>query len=81
MGDTEKAAFYCYAAPTPAELASQTPKPEKARYDQNLKEFIFDYSDVRSYEDPDHAILEFLQSTYEAAANVAKWDRDLLERR
>jgi Family of unknown function (DUF5996) len=44
-----------------------------------LGEFILPYDAVRTAAQPDHALLEFLQSTYEAAANAAKWDRDALE--
>ena len=67
-------AFYCYAAPEPAGLDKQP------LYNPELKEFILKYDDVRTLPSPDDAILEFLQSTYEAAATLAHWDRPALER-
>jgi hypothetical protein len=45
-----------------------------------MSEFLFLYEDVRTAEDPDESLMEFLQSTYEAGANLAKWDRAALER-
>jgi hypothetical protein len=55
-------------------------RPEAAYYHPDLREWILPYEAVRSAPDPDHALLEFLQSTYEAAAQLAKWDRAALER-
>ena len=55
-------------------------KPAQARYDENLKEFLLMYDDVRNAVDPRAALLDFCQSTYEAAANLANWDRAALER-
>jgi hypothetical protein len=74
------AAFYCYAAPQPAGLEREKIRPEPAFYDGGLKEFILKYDDVRRAHSPDAAVLEFLQSSYEAAARLADWDRDALER-
>ncbi|HET6170085.1 MAG TPA: DUF5996 family protein [Terracidiphilus sp.] len=74
------AAFYAYAAPTPAGLAEASIRPQAARWDAGLGEFIFKYDAVRSQPSPDEALMEFLESTYEAAANLAKWDRAALER-
>jgi hypothetical protein len=74
------AAFYCYAAPAPAGLAAVTIQPPSAKYDTALGEFILKYDDLRAEPSPDEALLQFLQSSYEAAANLAKWDRGLLER-
>jgi hypothetical protein len=74
------AAFYCYAAPAPEGLANARISPDPAYYDTKLGEFILKYDDVRAAKSPDDAVLEFLQSSYEAAANLAHWDRAALER-
>ncbi len=55
--------------------------PDGARYDEDLGEFVLPYERVRTAPDPDAALLEFLQSTYEAAADLAGWHRAALERR
>jgi Family of unknown function (DUF5996) len=73
-------AFYCYAAPAPEGLERQTVRPETAFYHPELKEFILMYDRVRSADAPDRMLLEFLQSTYEAAAKLAQWDRKELEK-
>jgi hypothetical protein len=54
-------------------------RPDAAFFSKELGEFILPYDAVRSAAQPDEALLEFLQSTYEAAADAAKWDRDALE--
>jgi hypothetical protein len=74
------AAFYCYAAPAPAGLETAAIQPASAKYDPALGEFILKYDDLRAEPSPDEALLQFLQSSYEAAANLAQWDRDSLER-
>jgi hypothetical protein len=74
------AAFYCYAAPTPQGLQQQKVRPAASYYDTKLGEFILKYDDVLSSPSPECAILDFLESTYDAAANLAKWDRAALER-
>jgi hypothetical protein len=74
------AAFYCYAAPAPKGLDAATIQPAKAGFNETLSEFIFLYDDLRTDPSPDEALLSFLQSSYEAGANLAKWDRSLLER-
>lgn len=71
--------FYSYAAPEPARFRDYPAKPAPARYDDRLKEFLLSYDDVRTAEDPRSAILEFCQSTYEAAAILGNWDRASLE--
>ena len=53
--------------------------PAEARFDAALGEFVLPYDAVRESADPDAAVLEFAQSTYEAAANLAGWDRAALE--
>jgi hypothetical protein len=71
--------FYSYAYPAPEGFADQPIRPAEARWDGDLKEFILDYEDVRTADNPDAALLAFLQSSYEAAANLAGWDRAALE--
>ena len=72
------AAFYCYAAPVPAGLGQRRVSP--GGYDQGLGEFILRYDEARSMPDPSAAVLEFLESAYGAAADLAGWDRTTLER-
>jgi hypothetical protein len=79
-GGFGEAAFYCYAAPAPKGLDSVSILPPKASYNQALGEFIYLYEDLRKESSPDEALLAFLESTYEAGATLAKWDRPLLER-
>ena len=78
-GPIPYAAFYSYAYPELAGFASAPVGPGGAFYSNDLHEFILPYSVVRESQSPDNALLEFLQSTYEAAANLAKWDRAALE--
>jgi hypothetical protein len=73
-------AFYCYAAPQPVGLETEQIRPAQASYNDELKEFILKYNDVRRANSPDDAVLEFLQSSYEAGARLAGWDRAALER-
>jgi hypothetical protein len=75
------AAFYCYAAPVPEGLAEVKVQPEAAGWDKALGEFIFTYDAVLKEASPETALMEFLESSYAAAADVAKWDRAALERR
>ena len=72
-------AFYSYAYPEPAGFRTAPLRPDAAFFSDTLGEFILPYDAVRTAVQPDQALLEFLQSTYEAAANAAKWDRDALE--
>ncbi len=72
--------FYSYAYPTPAGFAERVVAPPEARFNASLGEFLLPYEAVRSAADPDAALLAFLQSTYEAAADLAGWDRAALER-
>ena len=74
------AAFYCYAAPQPAGLNKEQIRPAQAFYSPDLNEFILKLDDARTAQSPDDAVLEFLQSSYEAAATLAGWDRTALER-
>ena len=79
-GEIKGAAFYAYAAPQPAGFAQQSVQPSAAFYHPNLHEFLLMYDDVRKAASPREALLSFLQSTYEAGANLAQWDRKELER-
>jgi uncharacterized protein DUF5996 len=72
-------AFYSYTAPEPAGLAQRSVRPGAAFYHPELKEFILMYDDVRSADSPARALMDFLQSTYEAGADLARWDRGALE--
>src|SRR5206468_10001745 len=74
-GDIRGAAFYCYSAPEPSGLAQYPIRPAGAFYHPGLREFLLMYDDVRSASSPKAALLDFLQSTYEAGASLAKWDR------
>jgi hypothetical protein len=75
-----RAAFYCYAAPSPPGLADAMIQPESATYNAEMGEFIFHYDDLYKEADPDAVLMRFLESTYDAAANLAKWNRRSLER-
>ena len=80
-GPIPYAAFYSYAYPEPAGFSAARVKPGSAFYSTDLREFILPYDAVRQSQSPDETLLDFLQTTYEAAADLAKWDRDALERR
>ena len=73
-------AFYAYAYPEPEGFAAAKAGPVGAAYDSAFREFIFPYDEVRNSASPDETLLEFLQATYEAAADCGKWDRVALER-
>ena len=73
-------AFYAYMAPEPEGYSASAVKPPAGFYHPELHEFIVMYDDVRRAASPESALLDFLQSTYEAGANLAKWDRAALER-
>ena len=75
-----RAAFYVYAYPEPAGYGDTRLKTAGASYEKNLGQFILPYDAVRQARDPDALLLGFLQQTYEAAAELAKWDRKALER-
>lgn len=72
--------FYSYAYPEPAGYSETTVEPQEARYDTTMREFVLPYDAVRNAPFPETMLLQFLQSTYEAAANAGKWDRVALER-
>jgi hypothetical protein len=73
------AAFYAYTYPEPAGYAAAPVQPEQAAWNADMREFILPYAAVRAAPDPDAALLAFCQSTYDAAADLANWDRDALE--
>jgi hypothetical protein len=70
--------FYSYIYPAPEGFRSA--KVEHGRFDETYGEFLLPYAEVRAADDPDRILLEFFQSTYAAAADLAKWDRASLER-
>jgi hypothetical protein len=72
-------AFYSYAYPEPDGYRQATVRPFGAAYNADLREFLLPYDEVRTSVSPDDALLEFLQSTYEAAADAGQWDRHGLE--
>jgi hypothetical protein len=71
--------FYSYAYPTPDGSRDAAVAPDAAFFDDTMGEFVLPYAAVRQAADPDAYLLAFLQSTYEAAANLGEWDRDALE--
>jgi hypothetical protein len=79
-GDVKSAAFYAYATPEPPGFAEARVRPESAFYHPQMHEFILMYDDVRQTPSPKATLLDFLQTTYEAGANSAKWNRAELER-
>jgi hypothetical protein len=74
-------AFYSYAYPQPPGFAEAAVQPAGAFFSRELGEFVLPYDLVRRAGSPDEVLLAFLQSTYEAAADLAQWDRAALERR
>jgi hypothetical protein len=79
-GEINYAAFYSYAAPEPPGFKDARARPAAASYAKGLSEFLLMYNDVRSAASPSSVLLDFCQSTYEAAATLGNWDRDGLER-
>jgi hypothetical protein len=75
-----EAAFYSYAYPSPEGFSRSRVLPEAAYFHETLGEFILPYEAVRTAADPAQALLSFLQTTYDAAANLSVWDRSALER-
>ncbi len=79
-GSVTAPSFYAYAYPAPAGFSGARVRPDQAYFDEGLGEFLLAYEIVQASDDPDATLLDFLQSTYEAAANLAGWDRASLER-
>ena len=80
-GGYGRAAFFVYAYPEPTGYGDTRLGTPEAFYDTGLGQFILPYDAVRQAADPDRLLLGFLQETYEAAAELAKWDRETLERK
>ncbi|GAA0537457.1 hypothetical protein GCM10011581_44260 [Saccharopolyspora subtropica] len=78
-GGSSEGTFYSYAYPEPAGYAEHPVRPAEARYSTDLGEFVLPYAAVRTSGDPEGTLLEFLQTTYEAAAEAGGWDREALE--
>ena len=79
-GPVAEAAFYAYSYPEPPGCDVAPVEPEGAYYHPQMREWVLPYEVVRNAPDPEHTLLQFLQSTYDAAARLAKWDRARLER-
>jgi hypothetical protein len=80
-GAVKEPAFYAYAAPEPKGFSEAKILPAQAYYHQELKEFILPYDAVRQSDSPEKTLLDFMQSTYEAGANLDNWNRAELERK
>jgi len=78
-GPVDDAAFYSYAYPAPEGFAEAMVRPADAYFTKDLGEFVLPYAAVRRADDPEAVLLDFLQSTYDAAADLAKWDRAALD--
>ena len=73
------AAYYCYIYPEPDGYKEASVQPAQAYYHPQLREFILPYAAVQQSDNPEGMVTRFLQSTYTAAADLAKWDRQALE--
>jgi len=80
QGPLGKAAFYSYTAPPPDGLNQAKVQPEQAYYNADMGLFLLLYEDMRTASNPEAVLMDFLESTYEAGANLANWDRSSLER-
>jgi hypothetical protein len=78
-GAVDGPAYYSYTVPQPAGIENQSIRPAAASWNPQLSEFILMYDDVRRAESPERCLYEFLESTYDAGARLAKWDRAHLE--
>lgn len=78
-GNGNDALFYSYAYPAPEGFAEADVRPDEARWNNELQEFVLPYGVVRQADSPDEVLLTFLQRTYEAAADRADWERAKLE--
>jgi len=79
-GTVGDAAFYAYARPEPEGLAQAIVRPAQARYEKSFGIFVLPYEHVRTSASPEGELMTFLESSYEAAARLAQWDRESLER-
>jgi hypothetical protein len=78
-GGGKEGAFYSYAYPAPEGFSGQRVEPDTAYFSDEQQEFLLPYEAVRTADDPDRAVARFLQTTYEAAAELGGWDRSALE--
>ena len=78
-GQVDEPAFYAYAYPEPKGFKDYPIQPSEAFYHKDISEFLLPYEVVRTSNSHDQVLLDFLQSTYEAAATCANWDRRALE--
>ncbi|HUS63922.1 MAG TPA: DUF5996 family protein [Kofleriaceae bacterium] len=78
-GGVDDAAFYAYAYPAPDGFADARVEPDGAAFHPTLKEFILPYDAVRTAADPERALMRFLETTYQAAADLGRWDRAELD--
>ncbi|WP_180900206.1 DUF5996 family protein [Martelella soudanensis] len=78
-GGIDYPAFYAYAYPEPKAFRAARVAPDAAFWEENLSEFVLPYEAVQSSPDPETALMDFLQTTYEAAAALGGWNRDGLE--
>ena len=79
-GAMQVPAFYAYTFPVPTGLEREPVRPRSAFYSHEFSQFLLPYEEVRRADAPDEVLLEFLQSTYEAGAKLAHWNRATLER-
>ena len=79
-GPIDKPVFYAYAYPEPQGFKEYHIQPPEGFYSKEMGEFLLPYEVVRTAKSPDETLMAFLQSTYKAAATLAKWDRNSLER-
>ena len=79
-GPVRDATFYSYAYPEPTGFAAASVRPVEAFYSNEVRRFLLPYDAVRESQTPDATLLDFLQTTYEAAAMLGDWDRTALER-
>ena len=79
-GEIDAPVFYSYTVPEPAGLRQAAVRPAQAYFSEQLQEFILPYDDVRAAASPRAMLLDFMESTYEAGATLARWDRKALER-
>jgi Family of unknown function (DUF5996) len=79
-GAAQQPSFYAYAYPQPAGYAQRRVEPAAAHYDLQAREFLLPYAALRAAPQPDEMLLQFFQSTYEAAADLGNWDRTALDR-
>lgn len=75
----DEAMFYSYAYPAPEGFRARKVEPAEARFDERLGEFLLPYEAVRRSLEPEQALMRFLQTTYEAAADTGGWDRAALD--